>query len=304
MIKFTKKSKQPKYLVWSIIASVALILIITFVSPNRYVKELTFKLENTSKQLDFLNRYLPTGYSSVPFWLNGLEGKLKDDSITGKEKNPCSDLKPLVNQIPVSISYIDMTKQIKVNIVSQGLESTEKCSEFILREINAYNQEVRKSYLENYEFISSILRKPKGSGSFGLGLKRDVIKIFIEEGLVLDELIKEFTQTLKQRGVLYTEEKMDVLLNLLTIVALLEVKSSETMIEPFIFSKVELQAILKDIKLIVLVDFSSAELKSPNKILMFVNMLILFMFILNMTNLLAQRKYRLKLNTLYSKLLK
>lgn len=307
MIKFTKKSKQPKYLVWSILASVALILIITFVSPNRYVKELTFKLENTSKQLDFLNRYLPTGYSSAPFWLNGLEGKLRDDSITGKEKNPCSTLKPLVNQIPVSISYIDMTKEIKVNIVSQGLESTEKCSEFILQEIDLYNEEVRKSYLENYDFISSILRKPKGSGSsyaYGLGLKKDIINIFIQEGLILDELIKEFTETLKQKGALYTDEKMDVLLNLLTIVSLLDVKSPENMIEPFVFSKVELQAILKDIKLIVFVDFSSAELKSPNKILIFINMLILFMFILNMMNLLSQRKYRLRLNKLYSKLLK
>ena len=305
MINYKKKSKQPKYLLWSIIASVALVIVVTFVSPNRYIKEITFKLDQNTKQFGFLNKYLPTNYKSVPLWLNGLEGKLKDKSLTGNEKNPCSTLEPLVNQIPVSISYIDMTKEIRVSIVSQGLEPTEKCSEFILEEIVLYNEEVRNSYLENYEFISSILRKPVNvSRNGGLGLKREVIDIFIKDTLILEELIQEFVSVLQRKGGLYSEEKMGVLVNLLTIVSLFDTISSESMIEPFIFSKLELQSILKETKLIALVNFSSAEMKSPNKILIFINMLILFMFILNMMNLLSQRKYRLRLNKLYSKLLK
>lgn len=151
-----KTSSIAKKLILNVIASIILTFSIIQISPDKYLKTLSFEVLPETNPGKFLStRTFPVQLKFFDY-VKIIDREIREDKSIN---NLCVPIIEESGSLPVQFSY--KNNFIIVKIISKSRDIIEKCSDQISVKLIAYNKLIQDDLLSKYEYESLILQKIK-----------------------------------------------------------------------------------------------------------------------------------------------
>lgn len=185
-----KKIKLVVFIIINLLVAFTLTYIIIEFSPTRYSKLLTFKESSNNKYEDLIREkgIFTTFYKPVTF-VSKLDIGLREKKILQDQTNRCHEIKNIRGILPISFTMDSGMHNIE--ITSTGKSEVDICAQFIVSQVNLYNQSVRDRFKENYTFFSDFDERNSVVDQKELDERIKKYTLFLDKVLLKQEQEKE-----------------------------------------------------------------------------------------------------------------
>ena len=198
-------------LILNLIVAAILASVVLNLTPTRNIIEMSLKIDLRNKYTDYIQtKNIYTSFISPKDFVMDLDNKLRSNSEVYGLENECMQIEKIKKTLPISI--VSRNENFEVIITSTDQEALVKCSSFVTRQVELYNERVRERYRENYVFFDE--------------LNKDFDLTMEKENETINQLFQKFDKIMSS----YFENRNDVNIELNKDIDIDEIRLVQTYI--------------------------------------------------------------------------